>query len=245
MKKRQKIFLCGEPMLVSEFGEVCHAADFDILCKLNTPFSLPKFFKKAATVPRTILLAIELTNIDLEIKKKNLRWLDKALPPSTIILTSSITISATEQASWIKHPSRLIGISAFPTLLKAHLLEVAATPFIGKKQIGAAQEFFMTIGKEMSVVQDRIGMVMPRILCQLINEAFFALTENVASPIDIDTAMKLGTGYPNGPIEWANRIGLPSVIAVMEQLHRDLGEDRYRIAPLLKQLSLSQVKLST
>jgi len=245
MKKRQKIFLCGEPKLVIEFGEVCHAADIDVLCKLNTPFSVPKFFKKTPTVPRTVLLAVELTNIDLEIKKKNLRSLDKALPQSTIILTSSVTISATEQASWIKHPSRLIGISAFPTLMKEHLLEVAATPFIGKKQIGTAQEFLMTIGKEMSVVQDRIGMVMPRILCQLINEAFFALTENIASPLDIDTAMKLGTGYPNGPIEWANRIGLPSVIAVLEQLHRDLGEDRYRIAPLLKQLSLSQSALST
>ena len=245
MKKRQKIFLCGEPKLVTEFGEVCHAADFDILCKLNSPSSLPKFFKKAATIPRTVLLTVELTNINTEIKKKNLRWLDKSLPPSTIILSSSVTISATEQASWIKHPSRLIGISAFPTLMKEHLLEVAATPFNEKKQISAVQEFLLTIGKEMSVVQDRIGMVMPRILCQLINEAFFALTENIASPLDIDTAMKLGTGYPNGPVEWANRIGLPSVIAVLEQLHRDLGEDRYRIAPLLKQLSLSQSAKST
>ncbi len=245
MKRRQKIFLCGEPKLVSEFGEVCHAADFDIFCKLNTPSSLPKFFKKTTTVSRTVLLAVELTNIDLEIKKKNLRWLDKALPPSTIILTSSITISATEQASWIKHPSRLIGISAFPTLTKEHLVEIAPTQFTERKYISSAQEFFISIGKEISVVQDRIGMVMPRILCQLINEAFFTLTENIASPADIDTAMKLGTGYPNGPVEWANRIGLPSVIAVLEQLHRDLGEDRYRIAPLLKQLSLSQSAVST
>jgi len=245
MKRRKKIFLCGEPKLVAEFGEVCHTADFDILCKLNTPSSLPKFFKKNATVPRTVLLAMELTNINQEFKKKNLQQLDKALPSSTIILTSSVTVSVSEQATWIRHPSRLIGISAFPTLINKHLIEIAATPLTHRERISAAQEFFLSTGKEISVIQDRIGMVMPRILCQLINEAFFALTENVASPLDIDTAMKLGTGYPNGPVEWANRIGLPSIIAVLEHLHKDLGEERYRIAPLLKQLAFSQAKIFT
>ena len=70
----------------------------------------------------------------------------------------------------------------------------------------------------------------------LINEASFALMENVAHPQDIDTAMKLGTNYPFGPIEWADKIGIPEVISVLEALYGDLKEERYRIAPLLRQL---------
>jgi 3-hydroxybutyryl-CoA dehydrogenase len=77
-------------------------------------------------------------------------------------------------------------------------------------------------------------MVMPRILCMLINEASFALMEEVASPADLDTAMKLGTNYPRGPIEWADRIGIRQVVSVLRALHADLGEERYRISPLLQ-----------
>ena len=72
----------------------------------------------------------------------------------------------------------------------------------------------------------------------LINEAAFALMEQIASPEDIDVAMKLGTNYPFGPIEWGKQIGFKNVIAVIEALHEDLQEDRYRTAPLLKQLAL-------
>ena len=82
-------------------------------------------------------------------------------------------------------------------------------------------------------------MVFPRIVCQIINEAAFALQEEIASPQDIDLAMKLGANYPLGPIEWADRIGMQQVYAVLSALHRDLGADRYRISPLLRQMALS------
>jgi 3-hydroxybutyryl-CoA dehydrogenase len=83
-------------------------------------------------------------------------------------------------------------------------------------------------------------MVMPRILCMLINEAAFALTENTASAEDIDTAMKLGTNYPLGPIEWADRIGVVNVVAILKSLNDDLREERYRIAPVLSQLATGE-----
>jgi 3-hydroxybutyryl-CoA dehydrogenase len=82
-----------------------------------------------------------------------------------------------------------------------------------------------------------VGMVLPRILCQIINESIFAITDDIASPKDIDTAMKLGANYPDGPIEWADRIGIRQVCSVLVALQNDLHEDRYRVSPLLKQMA--------
>jgi 3-hydroxybutyryl-CoA dehydrogenase len=96
----------------------------------------------------------------------------------------------------------------------------------------SSSDFFQSLGKEIELVQDRVGMVFPRILCGIINEAAFAHQDEIASPRDIDTAMKLGAGCPSGPIEWADRIGLAQVYAVLAALHKDFGEDRYRVAPL-------------
>jgi 3-hydroxybutyryl-CoA dehydrogenase len=101
--------------------------------------------------------------------------------------------------------------------------------------------FFLTIGKEIEIVQDRVGMVLPRILCQVINEAAFAITEDIASPDNIDKALVLGMHFPLGPIKWAEQIGLDQVYAVLSALHTDLQEERYRIAPILKQMALTRV----
>ena len=133
---------------------------------------------------------------------------------------------------------RVVGIGAFPTLLGGPRLELAASLRTGGPAIAAAGEVLARIGKSPSVVQDRVGLVMPRILCMVMNEAFFALTEQVASPADIDTAMKLGTNYPRGPLEWANLIGVGQVVAVLDALRAATGEERYRVAPLLYQMSL-------
>ena len=82
-------------------------------------------------------------------------------------------------------------------------------------------------------------MVLPRILCQVINEAAFALIEEIATPQDIDKTLKLGARFPLGPIEWAEQIGLKQVYAVLAALQADLQEERYRIAPLLKQMAVT------
>ncbi len=236
------IFLIGERPLVVEWAELCLNNGLKVICKLNEKGpkpKLPRHLKHSKTIPRKVLLAVELTNTDKEIKKKNLQPLDKALPSSTFILTSSVIVSVSEQATWVKHPSRLVGISALPTLLSQKLIEVAPTLETERAILSRVQDFFIKLGKEISVVQDRVGMVMPRILCMLINEAFFAVMEGIASPQDIDTAMKLGTNYPMGPLAWADRIGLQQILAVLEAIYADLGEERYRIAPLLKQMALS------
>ena len=184
-------------------------------------------------------VALELTNIDIAQKRKNVERIDKALPPTAPILSSSVTITATEQSSWIQHKHRLVGIGALPSLIERPMVEVAPTVNSPRETIDVILRFYQSLGKDVEIVQDRVGMVLPRILCQLINESAFALMEEVASPLDIDTAMKLGVNYPHGPIEWAEQIGLSQVHAVLSALESDLREDRYRVAPLLRQMSIT------
>jgi 3-hydroxybutyryl-CoA dehydrogenase len=243
MAKRKGImYLVGELPLILEFGEVCHAAGYTITAKINTDEGrgarLPKFFSRSTTLPRNISLACELTNTDHARKQKNLRFLDSHFDTTTTIVSSSITVAAMEQASWLRHPERLVGIGAFPTLMSGKLIEIAPTIHCSRKSLSDASTIITSLGRECAVVQDRAGMVMPRILCMLINEAAFALMENIATPSDIDTAMKLGTNYPFGPIEWADRIGIRSVVSVLEAIHSETGEDRHRIAPLLRQMAV-------
>lgn len=232
------VHIAGESPLVEEFAELCAHKGMRVTAQWNEPGTVPKGVRRSSSMSPGTGVAIELTNTDSLIKKKNLQKLDRALGRSGILLTSSVTVSATEQASWIGHAEHLIGISALPSLASGSLIEFAPAAQTDKASIVKAQEFFIQLGKQVSVVQDRVGMVLPRVLCMIINEAYFALQEGIAAPEEIDLAMKLGTNYPHGPVEWAQRLGIRQVHAVLEALRRDLGEERHRVAPLLKQMAL-------
>jgi 3-hydroxybutyryl-CoA dehydrogenase len=132
-----------------------------------------------------------------------------------------------------------VGIAALPTFIQKPLVEIAPTIYSPKETLEVTKRFFQSIGKEIEIVQDRVGMVLPRMLCRIINEAAFAITEDIATPQDIDTALKLGVNFPFGPFEWAEQIGLKQVYAVLSALHTDLQEERYRITPLLKQMAIT------
>lgn len=241
MSSTLSVYLCGEAALVREWGEVCVQHGMNVRYTACGTFDavLPTQMTEVREIPSDLTMALELTNIDRLAKRENLVRLDATLPPSVPILTSSVAVSTTEQAAWLRQSSRVVGISAMPSLLRGTLVEVAPHVQTDVSMLPGVKNFLALIGKEISIVQDRVGMVLPRILCMLINEAFFAFTEDVAPPRDIDTAMKLGTNYPRGPFEWADEIGLPTVVATLEALHAELGEDRYRIAPLLRQMSRS------
>jgi 3-hydroxybutyryl-CoA dehydrogenase len=120
-----------------------------------------------------------------------------------------------------------------PPLEAGGMMEVAAGLQTSPEALAAAQAFWSSIGLKAAVVADGTGLVRARIVCALVNEAATALMEGVASAADIDTAMKLGTNYPRGPLEWGDLIGLDVVLGVMRGLHEDFGEDRYRPCPLL------------
>jgi 3-hydroxybutyryl-CoA dehydrogenase len=240
-----RIFITGESPMVEQYAELCIAHGYDVYISWNERLAQnPKFksdgIKITNIIPANTSLVIELTNIDLLAKKKNIERFDKALAETAPILSSSITVTATEQSSWISGKHRLVGIAALPTLIQKPLVEIAPTIYSPKETLEVTMRFFQSIGKEIEIVQDRVGMVLPRMICRIINEAAFAITEDIATPQDIDTALKLGVNFPFGPFEWAEQIGLKQVYAVLTALHTDLQEERYRVTPLLKQMAITQ-----
>ena len=240
MASRPRVVLIGESPLLQEYAALCLSKGYDVHARLNSDsadLGVPKGTKKVAKPTKAFSIAFELTNTNPELKRKNIIELDRLLGPKAIILSSSLVVTVAEQASWVSRPERLVGIGAFPTMLDGGLIELATSSATDEATLTTAKDFVKALGKESAVVQDSIGMVMPRVLCMLINEACFAMMEGVAAGKDIDTAMKLGTNYPSGPVEWGKRIGFTQVEAVLSALHHSFGEDRYRVAPLLRQMA--------
>ncbi len=131
------------------------------------------------------------------------------------------------------------GFHVLPPLQEARLVELTRGPDTAQAAADAAERFFGTLGKHALWVADAPGLVLGRLVCQVINEAAFALEEGVGTAEDIDAGMVYGLNYPRGPLAWADQIGLDHVLAVLEALHAERGEDRYRPAPLLRRLALS------
>ncbi|MEX1140502.1 MAG: 3-hydroxyacyl-CoA dehydrogenase family protein [Bacteroidota bacterium] len=236
-KQKASVYIVGDPRIVEEYADLCSEKGYQVFTSRVSGDRTTKSSRQSEAIPRGIHLALELTNTDIETKRTNIRKLDESLPSTSAILSSSVTVSASEQATWIRQKHRLIGFAALPTFARQPLTEVAPTVFSPIETMEVVRKFFGSLGKECEYVQDRVGMVLPRILCQIINEACFALQDEVASPKDIDTAMKSGVNYPHGPVEWADKISFQQVYAVLAAIQNDLQEDRYRIAPLLRQMA--------
>jgi 3-hydroxybutyryl-CoA dehydrogenase len=131
----------------------------------------------------------------------------------------------------------LFGFNGLPTFLNRPLLEVSCFDKADELRVKELCELMDT---DFELVNDRVGMVTPRIICMIINEAFYTLQEGTATVEDIDQGMKLGTNYPFGPFEWCDRIGLSQVYELLEAVYEDTKEERYKICPLLKQQYLRQ-----
>jgi 3-hydroxybutyryl-CoA dehydrogenase len=155
------------------------------------------------------------------------------LAEAPAVYVSALACSTTEAASWARCPERVVGWGALPPLAAGGTIEVAAALQSAPEAVTAAEAFWRELGFEAARVADGAGLVRARLVCALVNEAATALAEGVASAADIDTAMRLGTNYPRGPLAWGDLIGLDVVLGVMRGLQDEFGEDRYRPAPLL------------
>jgi len=128
----------------------------------------------------------------------------------------------------------VVGFVAMPSLGEANVVELTRTGATREATAAVAERFFAGLGKHCEWVGDSPGLVLGRILAQLVNEAHFAVDEGIASADDVDTAMRLGFNHPRGPFEWAEAIGPERVIRILDALRSERGGERYRVAPSLR-----------
>jgi 3-hydroxybutyryl-CoA dehydrogenase len=145
--------------------------------------------------------------------------------------TALITLSELLSQADISQRNSLFGFCGLPTFVNRSVLEVSMR---SKKDESLLKETCSQLGTDFVCVEDRVGMVTPRVICMIINEAYYTLEEGTATRDDIDLAMKLGTNYPYGPFEWAKRIGIKQVIELLTSVYNDTKDDRYKVCALLR-----------
>lgn len=152
---------------------------------------------------------------------------------TTTVLLNTCKISLGELAFIVgnKLQSKIFGFNGIPTFLNRSIFEVSVWR---KKDEADLKKLCADLKTDFLIVDDRVGLVTPRVVCMIINEAYYTAQEGTASREDIDKAMKLGTNYPYGPFEWCQRIGVKHVYELLEAVYEDTKDERYKICPALK-----------
>lgn len=233
---KERILIVGASAFAEDLGGLFLDQGYPVavlICEGEPPIALPPNLQAEA---RSAALALEVLPFPLESKRMLITALDEALSPEAPLLSLCLTVSATQAACWTRRPGRVVGFAALPPLTREAPVELTAPLAGDSAALKSARAYLERIGFRIEIVRDTVGMVLPRILCALINEAAFAVMDGVASPEDIDTAMKLGTNHPRGPLEWGDLIGLDLVVAILDALEAEHRNGAYRAAPLLRQM---------
>jgi len=179
-------------------------------------------------------VVIEAIIEKMDAKKALFSELDSISPPDVVFASNTSSLSITEMASATRRADRVIGMHFFNPAPVMKLIEVIRGSETSDETTAFAKSFSAKLGKDPVEVKESPGFVVNRLLVPMMNEAFNLLMEGVASPQDIDKAMKLGTNMPMGPFELADYTGLDIGLDVMEVLHRETGDSKFRPSPLLR-----------
>jgi len=261
----KQVFVVGAGTMGNGIAQVAAAAGYDVSCTDVVPGALEKartaigkstarlvekgaltaeqkaFTDAIAFVPdlaraATADIVIEAATENPDLKITVFKDIDAAARPEAILATNTSSISITRIAAATRRPDKVIGMHFMNPVPLMKLVEVIRGLGTSDATTRTVVELCKSMGKEPVEANDSPGFISNRILCPMINEAIFAVQENVGKPEAIDSVMKLGMNHPIGPLALADLIGLDVVLSVMEVLQRDLGEDKYRPAPLLRRM---------
>jgi 3-hydroxybutyryl-CoA dehydrogenase len=210
-----------------EKGKLDEGAERAALGRLTTATS--------AREVRDVDVAIEAATENEELKKRIFQDLDAVVRPGGVLATNTSSIPITRIAAATKRPDAVIGMhfmNPVPVMQLVELIRGAAT---SDATFDRTRSLSQAMGKTVVTSRDYPGFIVNRILIPMLNEAAYALMEGLGTAEDIDTAMKLGTNQPMGPLQLADFIGLDTVLFIAEVMHRGLGDPKYRPCPLLRQ----------
>lgn len=170
---------------------------------------------------------------DLDFEEHTERMKTYTTMPSVVFLLSaaSLQLGRVAHEEGIALPQHILGFNALPGFINRSVKEISRH---SAEQSAIIKQLEADLQWKAGVTLDRVGMVTPRILFMIMNEAYFTLQEGTAGKDDIDTAMMLGTNYPMGPFAWAKKIGLKAVVELLDALYHDTHDERYKVCPLLR-----------
>ena len=198
--------------------------------------ALEKLFTASAILDvKNVDVGIEAVSENEELKKKIFKDLDAVVRPGGVLATNTSSIPITRIAATTRRPEAVIGMHFMNPVPVMALVEIIRGAATSDETYAATRGLAEKMGKTTVVSKDFPGFIVNRILIPMLNEACFALMEGLASVEDIDTAMKLGTNQPMGPLALADFIGLDTVLSIAQVLHAGLGDSKYRPCPLLRQ----------
>jgi 3-hydroxybutyryl-CoA dehydrogenase len=177
---------------------------------------------------------IEAAPEKIDLKLKLMAEIDALAPAHAVVATNTSALSITEMAGATKNPGRVAGMHFFNPVHRMKLVEIVRALESTPDTLQAIEDVSRQMGKETVVVRESPGFITTRVNASIGNEAFYMLMEGVASPRDIDKALKLGLNHPMGPFELGDLVGLDTRLSILEYLHRSMGE-KYRPCPLLVQ----------